>query len=395
MRKADKLHLLINLFTGLAGAWMLLFLLALLTQQPVRIVEYIHFGLDFGDFQQAARDWLGGANPYQRDRFVTPPFSILAFAPFAGLSLHAGAALFFVLNLALVLVCTRFLLRDAGVDEMTGRIVFGCLLLSEPFLMLIERGNIDGLVYAAIAGALLAWNRQRLSGSLIGLAAALKLYPLIMLPALWACGGKKRVLYVVAFVAVTGLAMHEYAASFVINQMTRAASLRLDENLSIFGLTVPIVARLPASSTVLKALYVAIIAATFAAGAWACFAERRMELANSTAAQQKFWAATFLAFALNVPTLVYLYSGVVVVIILILWLDDQVEIPRPEACVLVVAAFLILFPARAYHLTLQDAKTIVYWLNVLPPVGSGLLLLLFGWLHLPKALRSILVRQPG
>ncbi len=93
-------------------------------------------------------------------------------------------------------------LRAFGRDE---RLVVLYALCPVAVLEITNNAHVDGLAIALLIGALLAHRRERpwLAGGLLGLAAMVKLYPALILPALW----RRRPLTVTgAFAAVCGLA---------------------------------------------------------------------------------------------------------------------------------------------------------------------------------------------
>jgi hypothetical protein len=88
--------------------------------------------------------------------------------------------------------------------------VYLVLLLSPPVLLLLERGNVDGLILAMVGIAMVLWSSQRaliraIALPLIELAAMLKLFPIVTTWALLRRGGRETAAAVVALGAVFGV----------------------------------------------------------------------------------------------------------------------------------------------------------------------------------------------
>ena len=84
------------------------------------------------------------------------------------------------------------------------------LLLSPPVLLLVERGNVDGLMLALVGISMVLWSAQSKAVRapalvLLELAAVLKLYPIVTVWALLRRGGRGTLSAVTAAIAVFGI----------------------------------------------------------------------------------------------------------------------------------------------------------------------------------------------
>lgn len=116
--------------------------------------------------------------------FTYPASSGLAFAFFYKLPHPVWAYLSF---LALLIVGGAWLwaaqLKERGVSGYAAAVFVIVFILSYPFRFEVQRANIEGIVVLFTAGSILAFLRRRywITGALIGIAGAMKLFPLILL----------------------------------------------------------------------------------------------------------------------------------------------------------------------------------------------------------------------
>ena len=144
-----------------------------------RFADLTHYDRVFRSLHQAA--FFTGA-----ERFAYPAPAAVLY----DLLLHLGhlrlaAFLIFTLLLGIfpALLFGRALLRRGLAIVPTLVFIAVLLLTSWPLLFLLERGNIESIVILfTFAGAVAFWRRRPLSaGVLWGLAACLKIYPLVLL----------------------------------------------------------------------------------------------------------------------------------------------------------------------------------------------------------------------
>ena len=118
--------------------------------------------------------------------YVHPPTAFLTLMPLVPLG-YGGAALgWLLLSVASLGALTALLLSAAGrgVDGRATTALFTLLLLWPPMLTNIQRGQWSIFLAAAIAAGYAAWDegRHRRGAAWIGLAVALKLTPILLLP---------------------------------------------------------------------------------------------------------------------------------------------------------------------------------------------------------------------
>jgi hypothetical protein len=126
------------------------------------------------------------ADPYTVANVTYPPFGTLLFNVFGFLSAKQATILFISASLAVVFsVFVRIVqLRiDFNMKEKIATVAM--LLLSFPLLFAIDRGNLDLVLTALLL--LAVWDNLKegpsyRAGILIGLASAIKIYPLLLLP---------------------------------------------------------------------------------------------------------------------------------------------------------------------------------------------------------------------
>jgi hypothetical protein len=126
------------------------------------------------------------ADPYTSANVTYPPFGMLIFDVFGFLSAKQATILFISASLAVIFsVFVRILQLRIDFNMKEKIATGGMLLLSFPLLFAIDRGNLDLVLTALLL--LAVWNNVKAgpsyrAGLLIGLASAIKIYPLLLLP---------------------------------------------------------------------------------------------------------------------------------------------------------------------------------------------------------------------
>ena len=373
-RSPDPIPPLLTMLTVVVVGYALLFVSALVAQVPIRLIDYHFFGLDFNDFWTASGDILAGRDPYLRPRFVTPPLSWLPTIPLAGLGQPAGALVFLGIDLLAMalgvigLVCRFGLSRSAGVT-----LALACSL-SPSTMMLLERGNLDGLVFLAVCGSFVLGAGGLGAPALLALATGLKIYPAVFLVALLAHRRIGAALLGIGAVLSMVMLMPSAHAEFVHNQIGRAANMRIAENLSALAwfwlldldLVVEGAAGLAAhSATILGGLL-------YAAALGACLGWDARLVARLGPADRTFLLASYAGFCVSMPSLVYLYSGVILLVpAAALGLRDLTVGPTTLRRWAVTLGATML-PAQSFALTL--GSDVAGKLNLVPPAASLLLI---------------------
>jgi alpha-1,2-mannosyltransferase len=149
-------------------------------------------GLDLQVYRAAVASWRGGHDPYNgsftvhRLHFTYPPFALLVlapldWAPFAAIQIVLWTLSILALALAVYVVCRRsgcegsrtLAAQSLGWASLT-------VVLVEPVRSTLDYGQINTLLLALVVVDLLVVPRRH-RGWLIGLAAAIKVTPLIFL----------------------------------------------------------------------------------------------------------------------------------------------------------------------------------------------------------------------
>jgi len=206
----------------------------------------VFWGFDYNDFHQAAQTWRAGRDPYEVQRFITPPTGAAMLLPLAGWAMEtvrpyvAGAFTMSLLG-ALALLNRVFVPQEARKSVFwTGA---ATLCLSYPFLFLFDRMNVDGFVIGLVGVFLWAlwrdedssdWAWALWSGAALSLGVGIKLYPaLLLLPILLA----RRWRVLASFALCMGLQLVIFAhlwGEFLHERLSlRAGYFAIDENGSL------------------------------------------------------------------------------------------------------------------------------------------------------------------
>ncbi len=141
-------------------------------------------GIDFRDYYNALINFSNGISIYSDDLIVTPPTFLLFLQPFHLLPFESAVKGYFYCQVLLGVLCVYLTLEAFQVNTKASFIYsLFILLLSFPFLFLIERGNIDLLVCFFLVLGLLLYQKELkyLAGITLALSIALKLYPILLI----------------------------------------------------------------------------------------------------------------------------------------------------------------------------------------------------------------------
>lgn len=150
------------------------------------------FLLDMEVYRAGARAFLDNSPLYDHSfningvvlPFIYPPFGAAILAPFALVNGHTAALAVLSISAALTFVCL-WVVSQALMSNRFHATVFACLmwplaLLSEPHTMNASFGQINVLVMALCVLDLVPRKRWLPQGTLIGIAAAIKLTPVAL-----------------------------------------------------------------------------------------------------------------------------------------------------------------------------------------------------------------------
>jgi alpha-1,2-mannosyltransferase len=150
------------------------------------------YGLDLKVYRDSVRAWESGYNPYHgtftshRLPFAYPPFALAVLSPLGWLSFLISQWLVWVASIAAAMGSVLLVLRDRGV-RLTRRtwcyaLAWSCIsiIVLEPARSGIDYGQIEFiLMFMVVADILAVPSRYR--GILVGIAAAVKLTPLVFI----------------------------------------------------------------------------------------------------------------------------------------------------------------------------------------------------------------------
>ncbi|MDR3746010.1 MAG: glycosyltransferase 87 family protein [Acidobacteriaceae bacterium] len=190
-----------------------------------------YFGLDLLDFINAANDWLRGFNPYERLRFVTPPPTLIVGLVFHKLSLVSANIAFLLVNLVAVfasvwMVCGYFRMRRSS-----RLLMMAITSLYYPFMFLLERGNLDGIMLLLICSAIVVRNRTAIA-ILLAISIVFKVYSLVLALVIFTARRFSVIVAVIVFSALFVLPFHSLLHPYIAVALGRTQQFTAVENLS-------------------------------------------------------------------------------------------------------------------------------------------------------------------
>jgi hypothetical protein len=268
-------------------------------------------GLDMKDFFVAGGLWAAGNSPYEWWRYVTPPLPAflsrflvpLGWPHFLAVALAVSIA---SCGAAYALAVGAFYRLRSAAGAAILLLGVSAMAISYPFVFLVDRGNVDGIVFALMCAAIVlaGTSRDVCSGVLVATAASVKLYPAVLvIPML--LHRKWRLLAVtlmalVALALLTGVgACTQYLSSRL---LARGTFFRVNENGSLVNFCHFVRLLFGAQQTPAAAgyaLFAALLGATVLVDA---IALRR------GARGWAFTAVSYFPFMVAVPMTVYHYS---------------------------------------------------------------------------------------
>ncbi len=373
--------LLLSIFTGLVR------LGEIVAQKSVATVARCDdVSVDYREVFLASWYLSLGWNPYEAPRYVYPPLPAQLNVAATRLPYDVVKYLVPLAVLGSVLAALMLLQRTFAPPGGRAGTVFtlasvGILSLSYPFQFLFDRGNLDGFVLLLVATGLYALDRAGgLSGLLLGLAVALKVYPALLAVPLVAKGRWKPVAAMAALLFVLFQLSMELWLFFLQDRvLDRGSQFRLDENGSLaatLGYVEWVVRRvLGARASTLEEVGPSSLWRPTYLTLLALMVWRDVRTRSSDHRQTCADVALYFPFMIAAPQLAYHYQLVWLLGLLpaVGWLWTSAD-GRAQRISVVVATFgiaLSQFPAVAMHELLG---------SVLPHVvpGAGLLIVMLG-----------------
>lgn len=196
-------------------AWLLAWLLAGAVA-TWSMLHYLHTGSQLADlhiYRSALLDATHGRSvyAYHSDRgagFTYPPFAALLLAPLAHMAEPAAQVLWTGLTVAAVAGLAFVVARMAPppARALLWPLLTALALASKPVQSNLRFGQVSILLALVVTADALALDGRRGQGVLTGLAAAVKLTPLIFIPYLWLTGRRRAAVLAGATAGVATLA---------------------------------------------------------------------------------------------------------------------------------------------------------------------------------------------
>jgi Glycosyltransferase family 87 len=226
-----------------AGALFLQFVIivfaSFLLHKPVYFIAPGPFlGWDYHAFYSADQAWIHGANPYSVLRYaagppalVTPPPSLLAGLIFAPLPFTIARTSFLLLNVTVILCSLARLASHLQLPKPQIYLLLSIVLAYYPFYSVIERGNVDGLILAALVIA--QTNRHRLAiAASVAASIVIKVYPAILILAFFRRRYFRMVMLVLVLSIMFLLPFSSYLSSFAESMFSGTDRFQFNENIS-------------------------------------------------------------------------------------------------------------------------------------------------------------------
>jgi hypothetical protein len=166
-----------------AALWFRMLLVAWTLVALVRVVPYLATsGGDFENLHRGAAALARGESAFARAELDYPPLVPVLLAPLGLLSLDTARVVWLALSLAALLAALEAIWRLAGRDLAASAAVAVVLAFDGTAIPNLALGQVNPLLLVLIAVALLAHRaRPAGAGALVGLAAALKIWPGLLL----------------------------------------------------------------------------------------------------------------------------------------------------------------------------------------------------------------------
>ncbi|HEY2666581.1 MAG TPA: glycosyltransferase 87 family protein [Actinomycetota bacterium] len=235
---------------------------------------------DLHVYVTAVSSYLHGTSLYGlhgslRSGFTYPPFAGLVLLPLAAIPEAASRVAWTVLTVlaggGIALIAARALPRRLGPLAAVVPALTALVLASKPFQSNLRFGQVSVFLTLAVLADVIALDGHRGQGVLTGLAAAIKLTPLLFIPYLWLIGRRRAAAVAggtVAVASAAGFAIlpHDSAAFWGTYLWHESHGLPLAEggNQSIYG----VLLRAGAHGAVLGLLWAGLIAAVGVLGLW-------------------------------------------------------------------------------------------------------------------------------
>ncbi|MCP4121039.1 MAG: DUF2029 domain-containing protein [Bacteroidetes bacterium] len=379
-----NLNIVECIFFGLVTIVVGKLLLQLYGQVDLFPVDRIWLGMDYGEFYFRFKDYLNdGKPPYYNERFVTPPLSLFVGGIFQHFKFEVAVKLFLGLNVFCVFFGILFISGKKLFDLPERGTIFKVMImliafLSFPVHFLIDRGNLDGIVFLLVAiGFYFFRSNKYVTGITWALAVLLKLYPLLLFAMALIRRDRKilvsGLLVMVSFVVLTPVMHYEFVTvrilgdlfHYGVDESIRFANFRMDENGSLVNFFISFLHLIGIKQypdylfTAINGLYLLLLCV---------FLYRSMKIKSNSI------VAYFLIipFMVAIPRIAYLYEYT----ILLLWLPLICRIDAGHGFSLRMKSAIGLAFIFVFMNTIElERLTHISNVHIIPPLGLTILMM--------------------
>jgi hypothetical protein len=327
-------------------------------ESPVYIARGPFFGWDYHAFHISADYWLHGFSPYLNVKLYTPPSSLFPALLLHGFGFATARYWFFAFNVGAILISLFTFARSLGLSRAAAVQLLAITLMYYPFYTVIERGNMDGLMLAAL---LLAFQSRRrlVRAALYAFSVGLKLYTglLIFLLARKKCFTTAAT--VLAFLILFQLPFLNFESDWLPAVLRRTGLMRLNENFS------PAALLWYAGVPMWKTLFL------FGWSGSLLFA-----LARDRDPDERWAVLTYIPWMVSFPTFVLAHSGIMYVPLLAMLAKQADARSLTSRDWLLVAGFLLTGVQEVAFATFAGGCHLLWEISYLTaPAGSLLIVL--------------------
>jgi alpha-1,2-mannosyltransferase len=217
-RRRSPTRIVRILIVGVSGLLVTIAVVGIPGVPPIPFGLADQYRLDLDVYRLGARAWVSGTPLYGPDfpvtglglplPFVYPPVAAVLFTPLLLVSLAAASVLMTLLSIAAAARVSFLAIRASGlrIDAWRFAALLPLVVLTDPVRMTVLLGQINLLLLLAVATDTLGGSHRRARGVLVGVAAAVKLTPLVFVVWFLIRGDRRAAANAIgAFGAVTGI----------------------------------------------------------------------------------------------------------------------------------------------------------------------------------------------
>lgn len=335
-------------------------------------------GWDFHFWYDAAQVLISGGDPYSVAGFPAPPMSLLPALSLSPMDFDSARWVFLAANVALCLFAIWFAARaNASAPVRAGFLVTVLFFLaSNPAQMLLERGNTDGLVLAALSLAIFSRNRI-VAGVGLAIGVAVKVYPVVLFAGLLGQRKWRQMIIASVGIAVLAVVVYPLTIAYLPTMLGRSGYATYRENIAPHAITEYF--GWPDAFYIFALVYVVSM----------LFLDMRITRVARDRQTSLVLLSSYTIPMLFAPLVVHWYSGVILILLFIALDAWDASRSRRRRTVLAAIQAVIYMPAWAY-VVVTDSD----FIHIIPALA---LVVLAGWMVLWRlqVLRSLPERAPS